>query len=151
MRLADLKNSPPNFSSAKIALIHDHQILVYERDNFPYIPYPGFIDLPGGGRENNETAFSCIIREVNEEFGILLSPANISYVSLYPSGQHKGKLSVFFAGSISPEMISAINFGNEGHSWRMMPMRDFLSNPNVVPAYVARTKTYLKANSQRKP
>ena len=145
MPLAELENAPPTFSSAKIALIHDHHILVYERDNFPNIPYPGYIDLPGGGRENNETALACITREVGEEFGILITPENINHVSLYPSGQHKDKLSVFFGGSISPEMISAIVFGDEGHSWRMMPLEDFLSNPNVVPAYAARTKTFLKA------
>ncbi|WP_162869177.1 NUDIX domain-containing protein, partial [Escherichia coli] len=43
------------FGGAKIALLCDGRLLVYQRDDKPGIPWPGMWDLPGGGRENGET------------------------------------------------------------------------------------------------
>lgn len=43
------------FSGAKIALLCDGQLLTYQRDDKPGIPWPGLWDLPGGGRESDES------------------------------------------------------------------------------------------------
>lgn len=49
-----------DFSGAKIALLKDDQILSILRDDIPTIPFPNTWDLPGGGREGEETPFDCV-------------------------------------------------------------------------------------------
>ena len=144
MELAQLFDTRETFSGSKIALMHDRQILVYERDNFPHIRYPGLIDLPGGGREGNETPFECLIREVMEEFGIQLRKADILWGKSYLNPLYSGEVTVFFGGIIAPKTIEKITFGDEGHSWRMMHLDEFFENRNVVPTFVERTKDYLR-------
>ncbi|MGC1332995.1 NUDIX domain-containing protein, partial [Pseudomonas sp.] len=51
------------FSGAKIALLCDDLILIYQRDDKPNIPWPGLWDLPGGGREDDETPLQTAVRE----------------------------------------------------------------------------------------
>ena len=50
----------------------NRHILLLLRDNIPTIPYPGMWDLPGGHVEPEETPFSAITREMNEEMGLTL-------------------------------------------------------------------------------
>ena len=145
MELAQLFDTRETFSGSKIALMHKQHILVYERDNFPHIRYPGLIDLPGGGREGNETPLECLIREVMEEFGIQLAKSDILWGKAYFNPLYTEELNVFFGGVIAPETIKEIVFGNEGHSWRMMPLKEFLSDPQVVPTFSDRTRDYLQS------
>jgi len=133
------------FSGAKIALIHDDHILVYERDNFPHIRYPGLIDLPGGGREDAETPLECLTREVLEEFGIELNTTDILWGNTYDNPLYCNELNVFFGGVITPHTVSLIKFGDEGHSWRMMELSAFFAHPDVVPTFKDRTNDYLNS------
>lgn len=142
MKLEQLLTSREIFCGAKIALLHDGQVLVYERDNFAHIQFPGFIDLPGGAREEGETPYACVTREVMEEFGIKIDRTNIRWGNQYSNSLNDGKPNMFFAGNISPELIAKIEFGDEGHSWRMMTLDEFYSNPNVISAFVQRLKNY---------
>ncbi len=43
------------FGGAKIALLCDDRLLVYQRDDKPGIPWPG-LGIAGGGRENERNA-----------------------------------------------------------------------------------------------
>ena len=54
------------FEGAKIALYLGDRLVVIQRDDRPDIPFPGFWDLPGGGREAGETPFECVRRECGE-------------------------------------------------------------------------------------
>ena len=56
-----------SFSGAKLALFLGADLLVIKRDDRPDIPYPGYWDLPGGGREGDETPQACALRETYEE------------------------------------------------------------------------------------
>ena len=55
-----------HFGGAKIALLCGNSVLTYQRDDKPDIPWPGCWDLPGGGRENDETPLQCVQRETLE-------------------------------------------------------------------------------------
>ncbi|BFO09017.1 hypothetical protein GGER_15270 [Serratia rubidaea] len=48
-----------DFGGAKIALLHQGQVLVYRRDCRDDIPWPGQWDLPGGGREGRKRRCSA--------------------------------------------------------------------------------------------
>ena len=55
---------------AKLALFVGARLLVLHRDDRPGLLWPGFWDLPGGGREGAESPLDCALRETREEFGL---------------------------------------------------------------------------------
>ena len=68
-----------DFTACKLAYILDGQLLVYLRDNFAHIPFPNMWDFPGGVREGDETPEQCVLRELEEEFGIKLDESRLIY------------------------------------------------------------------------
>lgn len=121
-----------DFGGAKIALLYGGQVLVYLRDDNPAIPWPGCWDLPGGGREGDETPVQCVQRETEEEFGILLPARQIvwqqRYAGITPGSPHTW----FMVGEITLAQIAAIRFGNEGQCWQMMPADEFVRHPQGI-------------------
>ena len=108
-------------------------ILCYLRDDFAHIPWPGMWDLPGGGREGDETPEACVLRELDEEFGLIFAPERLVWRRKMPSMMDAQRASWFFAGRIDAEEIAAIRFGDEGQHWQMMPVAEFLAHPISVP------------------
>ena len=62
-----------DFTGCKIALFCEDRILTILRDDKENIPWPNMWELPGGGREGDESPFECAAREVYEELGIHLT------------------------------------------------------------------------------
>ena len=79
----ELLDSRIDFTGCKIALICEGQILTILRDDKEGIPWPNLWELPGGGREEDETPFECVAREVYEELNIQLSKDDIVWSRLY--------------------------------------------------------------------
>ncbi len=131
------------FSGAKIALLCEARLVVYRRDDKPSIPWPGLWDLPGGGREGDETPAACALREVEEEFGLALAPTRITWCRSYPSLTVPGQLAYFFAAPITEAETAAIRFGDEGQYWTMMTCADFLARESVLPQLQDRLRDYL--------
>ncbi len=134
----------PDFTGAKIALIHEGSLLTYLRDDNPGIPYPAYWDMPGGGREGSESPIDCALRETEEEFGLRLPPGRVLWQRSYPSLHAPGRTAWQLAGAITPEEIAAIRFGDEGQYWRMMPIGDFLAHERAVPYLQTRLAEYLR-------
>ena len=91
-------------------------------------------DRPGGGREGQETPVQCALRELDEEFGLHLSPQALTGRA-FPSHSAPGLMSWLFAGQISAAQIAAIRFGDEGQGWCMMPVADYLTHPRAIPHF----------------
>ena len=108
-------------------------ILCYQRDDFAHIPWPGMWDLPGGGREGDETAEACVLRELAEEFGLALGPERLIWRRKLPAMLDVRQSSWFFTARIEAAEIAAIRFGDEGQHWRMMPVGRFMAHPLAVP------------------
>jgi 8-oxo-dGTP diphosphatase len=123
----------PDFVGAKLALILDGRVLVYLRDDFAGLPFAGHWDLPGGGRDGAETAEACVLRELEEEFGLRLGPERLIWQRVFPSWHRAGGSAVFFGGRIAAEEVAAIRFGSEGQRWEMMETAAFLGHPLAVP------------------
>lgn len=130
---------------AKIALVCGRRLVVYRRDDKPSIPWPGLWDLPGGGREGGETPVQCALREVEEEFGLVLAPARIHWCRRYPSALVAGQASYFLAAGIGEAEIAAIRFGDEGQYWRMMDVTEFLAHPEAISHLQQRFSDYIAA------
>lgn len=122
------------FNGAKLLLTHGDRLLTCLRDDRPDIPFPAHWDLPGGGREAHETPVQCALRELDEEFGLHLSPQALTGRA-FPSHSAPGLMSWLFAGQISATQIAAIRFGDEGQGWCMMPVADYLTHPRAIPHF----------------
>ena len=121
------------FSGCKIALLCDDRLLTILRDDKASIPYLNMWELPGGGREGEETPFECVQREVFEELGLKLEEADIVWAKAYPGMLDPDKTSIFMVGTITQEDFASIAFGDEGQAYQMMDVRQFLSDEKVVP------------------
>lgn len=130
------------FTACKLAYILKGQLLVYLRDDFAHIPFPNMWDFPGGVREGMESAEECVLRELEEEFGIRLEASRLIYKKIGVNFNNTGN-SYFFVAEGSQEEIDAIVFSDEGQYWQLMPIDEFLSHPMAIDRLQTRLKDYL--------
>ena len=142
----ELLDSRMDFQGCKIALICGDKVLTILRDDKDDIPCPNMWELPGGGREGNESPFECAAREVYEELGIHLDEDCLLWSKIYPSVIFKDKQSVFMVGQLRQEQFDNITFGDEGQGYQLMNVEEFLSSSQVVPQLQERLKDYLKVS-----
>ena len=143
----DLLHKQMEFSGCKIALLRDDKLLTILRDDKVSIPYPNMWELPGGGREGEETPFECVQREVFEELGLKLEEADILWVKDYQGMLDPDKTSIFMVGTITQEEFANIVFGDEGQAYQMMDVSQFLSDKKVIPQLQARLRDYLEVRA----
>ncbi len=130
-----------DFIGAKTAVFLGDDLLVIERDQKPDIPFPGYLDFPGGGREPGETPIECALRETLEELGLQLSANDLIWSRQY--GQNW-----FFVTRRPSADVKLIRFGDEGQGWKLISPLDYLSHPLAIPNFVNRLQDYLsEANS----
>ena len=131
------------FGGAKIVLLHEDMLIAYKRDDKADIPFPGLWDLPGGGREGDETPIECALRELEEEFSIRIEPKRIHWSREYPGLRPEGPVSYFFVGTITKAEIEAIRFGDEGERWEMMKVDEFIARADAPSHLQNRLRDYL--------
>ena len=133
-----------DFTGSKIALICGESVLTILRDDKENIPWPNMWELPGGGREGDESPFECAAREVYEELGIYLNENCLLWSKVYPSMLFEGRQSVFMVGQLSQDQFDSIVFGDEGQAYKLMNIEEFLSSSQVVPQLQERLRDYLE-------
>ena len=142
--MKNLLNSSFEFSGCKIALLCDDRLLTILRDDKASIPYPNMWELPGGGREGEETPFECVQREVFEELGLKLEETAIVWAKEYQGMLDPDKTSIFMVGTITQEDFASIVFGDEGQAYQMMDVSQFLVDDKVIPQLQDRLRDYLE-------
>lgn len=133
-----------DFTGCKIALFCGDKLLTILRDDKSNIPYPNTWELPGGGREGDESPFECAAREVYEELGIHLTEDCLLWSKVYPSMLFEGKESVFLVGKLTQEQFDQIVFGDEGQGYKLMGIEEFLGSDKAVPQLQERVRDYLE-------
>jgi 8-oxo-dGTP diphosphatase len=133
------------FGGAKIAAMLGDALLVYRRDDKPSIPFPGMLDLPGGGREGDESPAECVMRELAEEFGIKVAIDRIHYRRAHLLGDG-ATVSWFFAVRLLEDEVAAVRFGDEGQDWALLPAADFIADEDAVPRLREWLAQYLAAD-----
>ena len=132
------------FRGAKLALLSRGRVLTLQRDEKPDLPYPGHWDLPGGGRDGVETPVACVLRELHEEFGLRLPAEALCWRRKNPPSLPGQDATWFFAAEMPTLKPADITFGDEGQTWRLMPVRMFLMHPKTVPHLAERLAIYLE-------
>ena len=137
-------NKKFDFTGCKIALFCGDKLLTILRDDKENIPWPNIWELPGGGREGDESHFESAARGVYEELGIHLNEDCLLWSKVYPSMLFEGRQSVFMVSQISQEQFDKINFGDEGQTYKLMSIEEFLNSKQAVPQLQARLRDYLE-------
>ncbi len=135
-----------DFTGCKIALFCGDKLLTILRDDKSDIPYPNTWELPGGGREGDESPFECLAREVHEELGIHLNEDCLLWSKVYPSVLFEGRQSVFMVGQLSQNQFDSITFGDEGQGYKLMSIEEFLGSDKAVPQLQDRVRDYMESN-----
>lgn len=132
-----------DFTGVKIALITpNQQLVVIRRDDKPSIKYPNLWDLPGGGKENKETPFECIKREVTEELAIDIRQENVIFSKSYPALAKPHHLTYFMAANISDKDLASIILGDEGQEWKLMGVDEYIKHPEGIKPLQARLRDF---------
>ena len=134
------------FTGCKIALFCGDKLLTILRDDKENIPWPNMWELPGGGREGDESPFECAAREVYEELRIHLTENCLLWSKVYPSMLYEGRQSVFMVGQLRQEQFDKITFGDEGQAYKLMPIEEFLKSKQAVPQLQGRLRDYLEGS-----
>lgn len=131
------------FDGAKIAILRGDDVLTLLRDDRPDIPYPNHWDLPGGGREGDETPFETVAREVFEELSVEIDPAHVIY-HVEERGHSNPSVKVhFFVARWEALADEAIRLGDEGQAWGWMPLLEFVQREDAVISLRERLERYL--------
>lgn len=133
------------FVGAKLALIGAGRVLTCLRDDREGLNFPGFWDLPGGGREGSESPEDCVLRELREEFGLVLPKSGLLWRRDYASEHVPGGRAAFFGGRIEPGEVDRVVFGDEGQGWQMMEIGVFVTHARAVPYLRTRLQDFLSA------
>lgn len=136
------------FRGAKIAVLRGGFVLTLQRDDLPGLPWAGWWDLPGGGREGEETPEACALRELHEELSVVLDPGTLVWRRSYPgAGRHGPLPNWFLVAEADGAEVAGIVLGDEGQDWCWMRVAEFMAAPRVIPHFRDRLGEYLAARS----
>lgn len=77
-----------------LLLVQDGQILLGERQNTGY--EDGKYHLPAGHLEDGESIVGALVREAEEELGIVINPADAKLAHLMHHRSNEGRIATFF-------------------------------------------------------
>jgi 8-oxo-dGTP diphosphatase len=144
----DPPDPTPDFGGVKVALLLGDHILAIQRDQKPGLRYAGLWDLPGGGREGQETPLQTATREVQEELGFTLETNALLWSKTYPANADTRYPTCFMVLAITQPMVNQISFGTEGQRWQLYRLGDFMESDQVIPFLKSRLAAYLQAADQ---
>jgi 8-oxo-dGTP diphosphatase len=139
------------FHGAKLALFVGDDLAVILRDDRDDIPWPNCWDMPGGGRDGDETPMQCALRETHEELGLRVDPEAIIWGKRFDSALGD---KWFFAAHLPAEVAQNIQLGNEGQRWTLMSVAQYLEHAQTISHLGDRLRIYLSGVSgdfTRKP
>ncbi|MCA0921497.1 NUDIX hydrolase [Pseudooceanicola nanhaiensis] len=132
--------SDTGFVGAKLALFLGEELLVIRRDDRDDIPWPDFLDFPGGGREGDEGPEACALRETLEEVSLDLPDTVLIWRRSYerPHGRVW-----FFVAQIEDWRVDDVVLGDEGQGWELMSPDAYLAHPDAIPHFRGYLLDYL--------
>jgi 8-oxo-dGTP diphosphatase len=137
------------FHGAKAAVFVGDRLVTVLRDDIPHIDWPGWWDLPGGGREGDETPEETVLREIREEVALVIPPEALLWRRSFASATKVGTQSWFFVARLSPHAEADIVLGDEGQEWRLVDLQEFLANDRAIPFLKDRLRAWIAEQGGR--
>ncbi len=128
--------SRDDFRGAKLILFLGDDLLILRRDHTEGIPWPGYLDFPGGAREPGESPAECALRETTEEVGLTLTPDSLTW-------EHFRDGLWYYAAHLPAERIDNVVWGGEGEGWEMMAAEEFAAREDAIPHFRTVLRDYL--------
>ena len=128
------------YRGSKLIVFVGNKLVSVLRDDIPTIPWPDYWDFPGGGREGDEAALTCALRETEEEIGLTLSDHDVIWARRYQRQDH---FTWFFAAQLPAEIEADIVLGDEGQRVKLMSPHEYLTHPKGIPHFQARLADFL--------
>lgn len=134
-----------DFNGAKGMVLFGDKMLIYRRDE-KTSDLPLCLDLPGGGREGDESPFATFQREVKEEFNIGISQEEIIFSCTIPSAMTPEKKSFFLVAQAKNAKPEEIVLGTEGVEWFLITPAEFVVRPDGIGRQQERVRKYLQGS-----
>ncbi|GAA6209164.1 NUDIX hydrolase [Cognatishimia sp. WU-CL00825] len=128
------------FCGAKLTVFVGSQIVTLLRDDIASIPMPNHWDLPGGGREADESAWDCATRETLEEVNLDLRATEPSWARAY---QRQGHLTWFFVAHVPASRAAELVLGDEGQAFKLMQVDEYLTHPKAIAYFQKRLADWI--------
>ena len=135
-------NKNINFIGIKGMVFIDNKIIVIRRDNNTKI-FPLCIDLPGGGREQEESPFETFKRELKEELNIDISKEDILSAYLYNDETYRDRLAFFVITKNLDIEKEDVILGDEGLEFKFIKPEEFINLNDSVPHLQLEVRKYL--------
>ncbi len=141
----DTFNNKIEFHGVKGLIFIGNKILVFRRDT-KTANFQLQVDLPGGGREEDESPFETFKRETMEEFGLEIKKENIIFSKKYPSIADPNVCAYFIV--VKPENISEkdIIFGDEGLEFFLIAPKEYVELSDGVKKQQEKVHDFLEKN-----
>ena len=125
-----------SYEGAKLMLFLGDDLLVIRRDHTPGIPWPGYLDFPGGGKEGDESPEDCALRETREEVGLSVTADMIEWKQMHGT-------SWFFAARLPADRARDIVFGDEGYGWMTIAPAEYVARDDAIPHFKMMLEAYI--------
>jgi 8-oxo-dGTP diphosphatase len=128
----------PKFTLGAFAIItnEDNQVLLCLRNDYP------IWNLPGGGVENSETPWDCVVREVKEETGLNVSVDRL--IGIYSKVESDDLVFLFKCKYQSGVLL----LNDEAGGFKYCDLENIPSN--TIPKQVERIKDCFQADNSNK-
>ncbi|MGR3364919.1 MAG: NUDIX domain-containing protein [Maritimibacter harenae] len=120
-----------DFSGTKLICLVGRRLVTLRRDCDPSIPWPGYWDLPGGGRDGDESPVACVLRETAEEVGLTLTPNDLVWRRFYP----RPVTAWFFAARLPESAAADLSLGDEGQALALVDPAEWVLREDVIPHF----------------
>ena len=105
-------------------IVHRKKLLMLLRDNNPAIPDPDCWQLIGGQVEVGETPKEALIREIEEEVNLRITPEEVSFVekAIIP----KATEYFLYRIEISDKQAAIVSLGDEGQAIQFFSFKEMI-------------------------
>lgn len=136
-----MRASKVDFMGAKLALFVGPSLVTIQRDDAPGLLWPGYWDMPGGGREGRETPLDCALRETFEELNLIVPPSHVTWARAYTNSI--GRAVWFMAAWMPEHAADTIKLGDEGQRFARMTVQDYMQHDKAIGQFKSRLGDYM--------